>query len=76
VRVPINFGGQQVQTSSTTVQPIDPNIASGVGLGTVDIFSGAVPAAKTANAAKAPKIMPVAALKAMGPSPVFNTIKR
>jgi hypothetical protein len=79
VRVPINFGGQQVQTSSTTVQPIDPNIASGIGLGTVDIFAnGAVPAAKIEKTTTPTmtKIMPIAAIKAMGPSPVFKSAKR
>jgi hypothetical protein len=71
-RVPINFGGQQVQTSTTTVQPIDPNIASGVGMGSVDIFSGTppvVPAAKTAKA-------PTPSVRLMGPSPVFQPVKR
>lgn len=70
VRVPINFAGNSVTTSSTLVQPIDPNIASGVGLGTVNVFSGPVPAAKGLI-----KTSP-AALKVMGPSPVANVIKR
>lgn len=62
--------GVRIQSSTAKIQPIDPNMASGVGMGTVDIFNGPVPAAKTT------KLMPVAAMKVMGPSPTFNAVKR
>ena len=77
-RVPINFGGQQVQTSSATIMPIDPEIATNIGLGTVDIFGAGASPAKTEpiKASKMTNVMPIAAIKAMGPAPVMKALKR
>jgi hypothetical protein len=54
-RVPIRTSQGDVTTASFTGQPIDPNIATGIGVGTVRIFQGqeragaAVPLAATAS---------------------------